>query len=174
MMVFAIIFSFCNPLFASNGFEKDKDIPASQITRGANIGIIQDVPSIIDIIGEENQTSGATEVSIKLVRNGNSTTCQAYLEWSGTQVFQTWRFKKISITNTSILSPTVYGTFGNGTTYTTYEVVGAPVGSLFIGNVTVPTNVTQFRSSANSLQGYKWEGNIWLSAAPISTTGTIN
>ena len=58
-------------------------------------------------------TRNRTAATIFIARNGNTQHCWVYLGWSGTLLVSNWRYKQITITDTSSLFPKTYDTFGN-------------------------------------------------------------
>ncbi|MDR1615858.1 MAG: hypothetical protein LBR98_02450 [Syntrophomonadaceae bacterium] len=122
----------------------------------------------------QRATRGATTISAAVIRNGSSSGCELYLNWTGDELYSGFRYKKITVKSTSILFPTTYGTFGNGSSYTTQNVTAAAIGSVKIGNVTIDNNVTSVKVSSSGLQGYNMQSASWLSAVEFAGTVTIN
>lgn len=87
-------------------------------------------------------------------------------------MFNALRFTSLTVKNTSDLSPITYGTIGAKT----FSTVGSSTGSVLVGTVNIPTNVTQVRVTANGLQMYRIYPSPagWISAIPLTGTVTIN
>lgn len=168
-LVMVMLMAFCVPAMATET-KQSVEIPVNAVGK-----ILHDT--------EKNSTSteitptteikpaGATIIT-GVYRSGNTQQCQVYLFWSGTDVFNALRFTSLTVKNTSDLFPITYGTFGAKT----YSTVGSSTGSVLVGTVNIPTNVTQVRITANGLQMYRIYPSPagWISGIPLTATVTIN
>lgn len=117
------------------------------------------------IIDSRNaKSTNISELYALVSRSGTSTTCYLSLAWPGTDTYSAWRYKKFTVKSDSYLFPTTYATFGTGSSYTTLNAVPASTRSLFIGSMTIPTNVTKVVVKPSSLQGYRNSTQSWLSS----------
>lgn len=114
------------------------------------------------------------EVSVSLIRDGNSSDVQVYMNWSGDFMISGFRFKKLTAKSTSALSSTTYGTVGTGSSYKTYNVVSSTVASRYITTITVPTSVKKAKITISDLQVYEMVNGSWISGLLASKNITIN
>lgn len=117
---------------------------------------------------------GATVISASVIRSGTSEDCELYLNWTGDESYSSFRYKEITVKSTSVLFAKTFGTFGNGTSYTTKNVVSSPIGSTKIGDVTIDSDVEKVKVNSSGLQGYNMKSLSWLSAVEFTGTVTIN
>lgn len=98
-------------------------------------------------------------------RNGSTIQCAVYLTWCGlNEIYSNWRFKSLKITSNNLIFKDTYGIFGNGSTYSTYTVSSVGyVGTVKIGSVNIPTDVTKVRGDVDNLQGYSLTSAEWQS-----------
>jgi len=171
LLVMVMLMAFCVPAMAT---EKSVEVPvvtSDQIQNGAEIG------TILGPDKEENSISSSTPtptvVSVHIYRSGDTSTCNVYLGWVGSDKYNAWRFKSLLVKSTSATSPITYKKFGDGINYKTYPCLAAPAGFVYIGNATIPTTVNKVSVSASGLQGYNMRVASWLSAVPSSGTLTI-
>lgn len=114
------------------------------------------------------------EVSVSLIRDGDSEDVQVYMNWVGDFSISGFRFKKLTAKSTSALFPKTYGTVGNGSSYKTYNVVASPVAYRYITTITIPTDVEKAKITVSSLQVYELVNSSWISGLLASKNITIN
>ena len=85
-----------------------------------------------------------------------------------------WRFKEVTVSNGSALNYVEYGAIGNGSTWKTYNVNSSRTGSVYLGEIQVPTSVTRVAVDFNDLQGSISANTDWLSALTTQRMTTIN
>lgn len=128
-----------------------------------------------DALDEEAVSSSVESAvfAVALVRkNGASDeTCQVYMNWSGNTLIGSIRFKKLVIKSTSFLFPETYETFGDGTSYSTYNVTSSTSGTLFLGDAEIPTDVDKVKVSVKDFQAYYMSHAKWVSGD--ETTATV-
>jgi hypothetical protein len=86
------------------------------------------------------------------IRSGNTTTVQVYLCYNGTDAANAIKFNWLHINNTSLLLPKTYTSFP-AKTYN-FGVISNYY-NVYIGNATIPTNVTKVRVSDNGVMAYQ-------------------
>lgn len=123
---------------------------------------------------ESLERRGPTVISASVIRDGTSDDCELYLNWTGDEFYNGFRYKKITVKSTSALFPTTYETFGDGSAYTTLNVTASTVGSTKVGDLTIDSDVTKVKVKSTGLQGYNLKAGSWLSATEFSGTVTIN
>lgn len=115
-------------------------------------------------------TRGDSILAIFIIRDGTTENCEVYLSWSGTDLYNAWKFTSCTIDNGNLLFNKVYGTISGTTKY----VSGAAVGTVKLGDVNIPSDVTKARALISGLQGYNMNSASWLSAAIVGKLGNIN
>lgn len=173
LLSIVVILTLCMPAMASN-------------TGGTVISSPQKVSShIITINDQKAMESNANSVkplsandltgSAGVVRVGDTTTCQVYLNWTGDMPIEGLRFKSLTVQSTSLLFKTTYGTFGDGSTYTyLFPDAAMTSGSIYVGDVQIPTDVSQVYITCSDLQVFDMASASWLAPMVISGTVTIN
>lgn len=115
------------------------------------------------------------ETSVSLIRNGNTSDVQVYLNWSGDFAISSFRFKKLTAKSTNALSSKTYGTDGNGRSYSTYDLtVSSKVASRYITTISIPTNVKRVKITVSGLQVHEMIKSSWISGLVTSKNITIN
>jgi len=109
-------------------------------------------------------TRGQTVITAAVIRSGSTKKCELYLYWTGTDYYNSFRYKQIVVKSTAILFPTIYETFGNGSSYTTHNVPMSESGHVKIGNLDIDTGVNTVKVTSSGLQGYNVGSLAWLSA----------
>ncbi len=92
---------------------------------------------------------GATIIGANIIRM-SGTTCQLYLAWSGTESINAWRANNIKVTNLNLIGPVTYLNINNYSRSTT----ASPVGTTYVGTMSIPTGETRARVSVSNLQAY--------------------
>jgi len=112
-----------------------------------------------------------TGVKVTLVRSGNSTRCEVILSWGGGDMYSGFMVKSVSVTNGSFLFPAVYGSLGP----TVRNVPAATAGTVSLGFIDVPTNVTSVTIIVKGLYGYNMRTGQWEPAIfTLTFPGKIN
>ncbi len=173
LMIIIMLISFCVPAVAATTEEETfVEIPIVTV-----YGNNSETPTAI-ILSDAAKTpmlsSENTEVYTSVIRSGNTERCEVYLTWSGTDLYNSFRFKSLTIKSPSFLFPHDYGVFGNDISYSKYNFPAASVGSVYVGVVSIPTDVDQVRSEANDFQGFNINTDSWISAEEFSDLVTIN
>lgn len=156
ILVLLMIFGECSTTFAA---EKDN----------VNSNIYGTYEIEVPISAEDSTISCAPyklltgDVSVSLVRNGNSTAVQVYLNWSGEYSINAFRFKQLEVQSSSFFSSEPYGTVGNGKSYKTYNATGSTVASRYITTLTIPEDVKQAKVTVSDLQVYAMVKGSWIS-----------
>lgn len=123
---------------------------------------------------DPNTGNSITEDSIlttSIIRDGNTEDCEIYLNWSGTDLYNAWKFTSCTVDNAGILIfHKEYGEIDGTTKY----VTAASKGTVKLGEVKIPTDVTRARVNISGLQGYNMNSGSWLSALIIGKLGNIN
>lgn len=123
------------------------------------------------IISGDARTRGATVLAAYTIRSGNTEKCEIYLSWAGTDLYSSWKFSSCTIDNAGVLIfNEEYGTIKGATK----NVTAAAAGTVKLGEVNIPTDVTQARIKISGLQGYNLTSASWLSASVVSKLGDIN
>lgn len=102
-------------------------------------------------------------IGLSVIRSGNTSRCELYLHWNGTDIFNSFRYKRIRITNGSLLFPTVYLDLGDGSTYQFLGVVAATQGSKIIKQFNLDVGIDEVTASVAGLEGYSMSKG-WLPA----------
>ena len=128
-----------------------------------------------NISNEEEITPYAnsiTNVDPLVIRSGDSTTCQLYLFWESTgETWNSFRWNQLKVISTSSLFPTTYATIGQKTV----KGVGGAVGSVYVQDVSIPTNVSKVKVTSTGFQGYRLTPSPgWFSFTELNDTATIN
>lgn len=125
---------------------------------------------------EETITPRAAALYAGVTRDGNTTDCGVYLHWVGMGArYNGWRFKEVTVSNGSSLNYEEYGSIGNGITWKTYNVDSSRTGSVYLGEIEIPTSVTRVAVDFDELQGsMSASDNNWLSALTTQRMTTIN
>lgn len=114
------------------------------------------------------------EVSVSLIRDGNSKDVQVYMNWSGDFSINSFRFKELTVASSNWLSSKPYGTVGTGNSYKTYSVTASTVASCYITTVKIPTDVEKAKVTVSDLQVYAVAKGSWISGLLASKNITIN
>ncbi len=124
---------------------------------------------------EEAITPRAAALYAGVGRDGNTTDCVVYLYWEGMSArYNGWRFKEATVSNGSSLNYEEYSSIGNGITWKTYNVNSSRTGSVYLGEVKIPTSVTRVAIDFDELQGSMSANNDWLSTWTTQRMTTIN
>lgn len=114
-----------------------------------------------------------TNVDGYIIRTGNSTTCQFYLHWVSTgATWNAFRWDQLRVESISNLPKITYATIGSNMVKQT----AGTVGTVYVQDITIPTNVTQVRLKSTGLQGYRLTPTPagWYSFIELNDTPTIN
>ena len=103
-------------------------------------------------------------VTIHVVRDGNSRTCEVILSWSGNEMYSSWRFNSVSV----VAYSKTYGTIRNTTVYPG----AATSGSVSLGYVIIPQNIKRIKVKVNGLLGYNMQKG-WQSVYMIPINANI-
>ncbi len=184
-----MLMSMCLPTYAKTPENFNETIQQVQVTENNSIelNIIELDEDILNSgneskinemitqkVSEQLETRGVTGVVPFIGRNGSTTQCNVYLAWGGLdEIYSHWRFKSLKITSNNLIFKDTYGTFGNGSTYTTYKATSQGyTGTVAIGTINIPTYVTTVRGDVDNLQGYSLTSAEWQSF--FTTSGTIS
>lgn len=176
-LAMVMIVTFCIQAMATE-IENETYIEVPIVTVNENLNVAEIGKILLDSAktstNDITTASTPTIIYATITRSGNTDTCHVYLTWSGTDLYYAWRFKSLTIEDTSFLFPKTYATFGDGKTYSTYYTGVSSVGTVFIGYATIPTHVNKVKVSVKDLQGYNLTSGGWLSALTFTGTVTIN
>jgi len=113
-----------------------------------------------------------TNVDPFIIRSGTSTTCQLYLFWeSNGETWNSFRWNQLKVKSTSSLFPTTYATIGKKTV----KGVGGEVGTVYVQDISIPTNVSRVKVTSTGFQGYRLTPSPgWFSFTELNDTTTIN
>lgn len=141
---------------------------------------VQDEQDAFAVLNNQLEDSGAsprssgTYLSAVVIRSGNTSSCELYIKWSGDVSYNAFRYKQLKVSSVGTLASTTFGTFGNGTSYTTRAVNSSPVGSVRIGKLTIRTGVNSVRVTSTDFQAYRPSTSSWVSSIPLSGVTNIN
>lgn len=171
------IFSFVLVLLmifgvSSTAFAAEIDNPNNNVLGTYEIEV--PISSSDDSIPYATTELATGEVSVSLIRDGNSTDVQVYLNWSGDFSINSFRFKKLTVASSNLLSSKTYGTVGTGKSYKTYNVTASTVASRYITKFTIPTDVEKAKVTVSNLQVYELVNGSWISGLLASKNITIN
>lgn len=113
-------------------------------------------------IGKVITPYGITFTNFGLVRNGNSTFCELYFNFSGSTLNNAMRYSQIKVQNMNLVNKVTYQTFNAGT-----------VKSIFIGGVNIPRGESRAHIEKSGIQLYSLNAG-WNSVYNIGNTATIN
>lgn len=110
-----------------------------------------------------------------IVRRGGSSRniCDIYMNVSGDILLSAIKYKRISITNGSLLNEVTYASFGNSKNYTIQNFPAMCNGSFEFGEMKLPTDVEYVRIWTVSLYGYSMNSGTWLEAEAFGTKYTV-
>ncbi|MDL2235960.1 hypothetical protein LJC07_07455 [Christensenellaceae bacterium OttesenSCG-928-L17] len=169
LLVFALCWSVAFPVYAI------EQKPDSLEEIGIEIPVFDNEDELETYFQELEQSKGSVVVTVGIKRkyNPNNSTCEVFINWTGTEIVSAFRYKELAIKSTNILNPTTYGVFGNGTTYTTHYVTASAIGTLTVGTVTVPIDVNQVRIAPKSFQVFSTNAAAWGSIVLLNHNVTI-
>ncbi len=120
------------------------------------------------------RNSDISTISVSIIRNGNSKDCEVYLSWSGSYVFTHFRFKKMVISNNSLLIPKTYAVIGDGKKFKNFIAIPASkVGSVKISDIKLATSIKEASVKTEGLYGNSMTKG-WLAAYEFSGLVKIN
>jgi hypothetical protein len=109
------------------------------------------------------RTRGITMLYLYVIRNGATEKCEVILQWEGTDLYSAWKFTSCLVKSTNLLFPTTYGTIDGST-----KITGAmATGTVLLGYVNIPTNVTHVSVNVFDVQGYCYSGDVGFTS-PIA------
>lgn len=151
----------------SSSHEKNKSIEIEIVTVDPNLSKEEISRLALENV---NATKNTNDVSIqsttggyRIYRSGDTTTCQLSIYYLGDILLQSWRFKSITVKSNSLIFPTTYATFGNGSSYTYLSNVASTAAVVYVGSMSIPTDVTRVTISQSDLQAYSMNSASWLS-----------
>lgn len=122
----------------------------------------------------KNESNGrAADVTLvwaTLVRRNILHDCELFLNWTGTDVYESWKFSKCIVDNAQFINPVIYGRFLSWK----QDVVASWNGTVRIGAFAIPDDVTEARVVFSSLYGYDLNKAMWRSVDMIPKLGEIN
>ncbi len=122
------------------------------------------------IKSEDNERSvESTIVWATLVRRNIFHDCELFINWSGNEVYESWKFSKCIVDNSEFINPIVYGKF----LVWQKDVTASCIGSVRVGIVVIPDEVTQARVVFSDFKGYDLNKGMWRSIAMIPKLGDI-
>lgn len=126
------------------------EVPIEKTLIEMNQQRLEEIDSNILQHGRTNQLlRGATVIGANIIRM-SGTTCQLYLAWSGTDAINAWRANNIKATNLNLIGPVTYLNINNYSRQTT----ASPVGTTYVGTMSIPTKETKAKVSVSNLQAY--------------------
>lgn len=135
--------------------------------------------SEISIPGKElvdSDISSVASVVPFLIRSGNTEKVEVYLHYSGTKPANSIRFKSLILKECNLLLPEkTYGTFTPSPPYiySTHAFPAGVIGSVRIGDVSIPTDKSSVRVNTSDLQVFYMSGG-WNSFSNITGCWTLN
>lgn len=122
------------------------------------------------IKNESNERAAdATLIWATLVRRNVLHDCELFLNWTGTDVYQSWKFSKCIVDNAQFINPVIYGRFLSWK----QDVVASWNGNVRIGAFAIPDDVTEARVAFSSLYGYDLNKAMWRSVNMVPKLGEI-
>ncbi|WP_271027330.1 hypothetical protein [Enterococcus thailandicus] len=104
---------------------------------------------ILESQNDDRSLRGTTVVGANIIRM-SGTTCQLYISWAGTDSINIWRANNIKATNLNLIGPVTYLNMNNYYKNTT----ASPVGTSYVGTMSIPTGEIKAKVSATNLQAY--------------------
>ncbi|MHB8073185.1 hypothetical protein [Desulfosporosinus fructosivorans] len=118
---------------------------------------------------------GTTLGGAWVIRDGNTSDCEVYLNWAGTLNIQGSRFKLLKIQSENYIGRITFGKFGDGSSYYyAFPSSGSYIGNAYVGDVEIPTSETEIYLTCSDLQFYTSQSASWLSSASINGYVEIN
>ncbi len=110
--------------------------------------------------------SDDTSASFIAIRDGNTTTCEIYLNWAGTYVISHFRFRSLVFYDAGLLVDKYLGEFtATGLYEYRFTDKSSPVGSVKFGELNnVPLDSVALRVQTNILDAYFPNNGGWISA----------
>lgn len=154
--------------------ENHFDGPTQTLSFKVDVGNNEDDLKVQNEVDNTIQPRAAL-VETSVSRSGNTKSCTLTLHWNGVSRYNGWRFKQVTVHNASSGNNyKEYGSIGNGRTYKTYNVDSASTGSVLLGNMDIPTSVTEVWVDFDDIQGSLSANTDWLSIIDIPRKVIIN
>lgn len=169
VLAITMLFALTSTAFASS-FVVDTSL---ETTNSAQNDLLVTIPISTNAEGmiTNSATAEDTVLAITIIRNGNTETCEVYLYWSGSDYYNAWKFTECEVCDAGILFwKDVYGTISGTTKY----VTAAATGSVKLGEVSIPTDITEAKANISGLQGYCLSTASWRSALIVGKMADIN
>lgn len=176
VLALCLFFAFAANAFAAEGdnvFLQEKDsqdntfvVPISSNESGEEYSVV------IGYIGNDSNSRAfdLTYVEAAIYRIGATDLCEIYLNWGGTDVYNAWQCRECIVSNGNIINSIIYGSIKNWF----MNVTASRVGSVVIGLVTIPADVSEARIDFSSLMGYDINTASWRSVAMVGKMGTVH
>jgi hypothetical protein len=178
ILVLFMVITICTPVMASEfsdstiGIIGITEVPVKEFNSQEEA--IEFFKNYLESGHSTNGTYAASELTASVIRDGTSEDCEVYLMWSGSDIYNAWRYKQIILKHVSYFNSTVYATIGDGITYNTRSAVGAAIGSVKLADAKIDSDVESVKVSIKDLQGYRPSYSAWLSALEWSGNVRIN
>ena len=131
--------------------------------------IIQSALSELDSTYETNNLSEGVTQNTAIFRSGNTTSCELYISWTGTEYVTAFAFDNFKVQSTSLLSPEIYANIGGS--YIPCHDPGTS-GYAKVLDINIPINISRVRAVVTNPSCCTLDG--WLYGAAINSTITIN
>lgn len=125
---------------------------------------------------KNNSTEEAAQASLGVVqgtaifRSGNTTSCELYISWTGTETVSMFAFDEFIIKSASLLSSTVYADIGGSTVVCN---PAAKSGYVWVKRIDIPTNVSTVKAIVKSPKVCTLEEG-WLYGSALNFSVDIN
>lgn len=120
---------------------------------------------------EQPKTKGRTNITMCVIRN-SGTNCELYVKWAGSDLYNSFRYKRMIVRKNSTIDKEVYLN-----QYDQYKwfYVNAPataIGFAHAAYLNIPTNVSKIYIEARQFQGYNLSAASWV-ANDIKGPGNV-
>ena len=132
------------------------------------------VEKTLDDINNNNNLNTMASIGVAqgtaIFRSGNSTSCELYISWTGTELVSMFSFSNFKVQSTRLISPTVYSNIGGSTIYCDYA---ATSGYAKVLDINIPTNVETVRAVVTNPACYTLSEG-WLYGTALNQSVTIH
>lgn len=132
------------------------------------------IEKTLDDIKNNNNLNTMASIGVAqgtaIFRKGNSTSCELYISWTGTEFVSMFSFSNFKVQSTRLISPTIYSNIGGSTVKCEYA---ATSGYAKVLDINIPTNVETVRAVVtNPACCTLSEG--WIYGTALNQSVTIN
>lgn len=132
------------------------------------------VKNTLDDIKNDCNQSGRASIGVAqgtaIFRSGNSTSCELYISWTGTEMVSMFSFSNFKVKSTSLINPTIYSNIGGSTIVCESA---ATAGYVKVLDINIPTNVTTVKAVVTNPACFTLSEG-WLYGMAINHSVTIH